>query len=177
MLPNIAALSDAQCALLKKFVGNGGSIVATFETSLYDEEDKARENFGLADVFGVSYDKGVEGPMQNSYLKFKSDPVTKAFHPVLDRLDNVFRVINFIYRVKVKPTVDFPSPVTLIPTYPDLSMEDVYPRIPDTNTRELYLGEYGKGRVAYFPGDADRSFWETLNTDHLHRQGFFIKIV
>jgi hypothetical protein len=175
VLPNIAALSYVQCALLKQFVENGGSIVATFETSLYDEEGKARENFGLADVFGVSYDKGVEGPMQNSYLKFKSDPVTKAFHPVLDGLENVFRVINFIYRVKVQPAVDFPSPVTLIPTYPDLPMEDVYPRIPDTNTRELYLREYGKGRVAYFPGDADRSFWEILNTDHLQLIGNTLK--
>jgi hypothetical protein len=167
VLPNVAALSDAQCALLKKFVQNGGSIVATFETSLYDEEGKARADFGLADVFGVSYDKGVEGPMQNSYLRFKSDPSTKQFHPVLKGLENAFRVINFIYRVKVKPTAEFPSPVTLIPSYPDLPMEDVYPRIPDTNTRELYLREFGKGRVAYFPGDADRSFWEILNTDHL----------
>jgi len=50
-------------------------------------------------------------------------------------------------------------------------MEDVYPRIPDKNTRELYLREYGKGRVAYFPRDADRSFWEILNTDHLKLMG------
>jgi hypothetical protein len=101
--------------------------------------------------------------------------VTKTFHPVLDGMEDVFRTINFIYRVKVKPTVDFPSPVTLIPTYPDLPMEDVYPRIPDTNTRELYLREYGKGRVAYFPGDADRSFWEILNTDHLKLIGNTLK--
>jgi hypothetical protein len=167
VLPNIAALSDKQCMMLKKFVEDGGSIVATFETSLYDEEGKQRENFGLGDVFGVTYDKGVEGPMQNSYLRFKNDPVTKQFHPVLEGLEDAFRVINFIYRVKVKPAADFPSPVTLIPSYPDLPMEDVYPRIPDTDTRELYLREYGKGRVAYFPGDADRSFWEIMNTDHL----------
>lgn len=167
VLPNIAALSDAQCAALKKFVRDGGSVVATFETSLYDEEGKQRKDFGLSELFGVSFDNGVEGPMQNSYLKFKSDPSTKKFHPVLSGMEDTFRVINFIYRVKVKPGADFPSPVTLIPSYPDLPMEDVYPRIPDTNTRELYLREYGKGRVAYFPGDADRSFWEIMNTDHL----------
>lgn len=167
VLPNIAALSDDQCAKLKRFVESGGSIVATFETSLYNEEGKKRDDFGLRDVFGVSFDKGVEGPMQNSYLKFKNNPDTKQFHPVLKDLENAFRVINFSYQVKVKPIEDFPSPVTLIPTYPDLPMEQVYPRIPDTNTRELYLKEYGNGRVAYFPGDADRSFWENLNTDHL----------
>jgi hypothetical protein len=45
-------------------------------------------------------------------------------------------------------------------------MEDVYPRIAETDTREVYLREVGKGRVAYIPGDLDRSFWQMLNTDH-----------
>ena len=64
------------------------------------------------------------------------------------------------------PKEEFPSPVTLIPTYPDLPMEDVYPRNPETDIRELYLREYGKGRIAYFPGDIDRSFWQIMSADH-----------
>ena len=166
VLPNIAALSDAQCDLLKKFVEDGGSLVATFETSLYDEEGKARSNFGLSDIFGVSYGNGIEGPMRNSYLRLKNDPKTKQFHPVLKGMEDVYRIVNSIHRVKVTPKTNFPSPVTLIPTYPDLPMEDVYPRVADTDVRELYLREVGKGRVAYFPGDIDRSFWQILSTDH-----------
>ena len=34
------------------------------------------------------------------------------------------------------PTMAFPSPVTLIPTYPDLPMEHVYPRVPRTDSRD-----------------------------------------
>jgi hypothetical protein len=45
-------------------------------------------------------------------------------------------------------------------------MEDVYPRMPETDIRELYLKGYGKGRVAYFPGDIDRSFWQIMSADH-----------
>jgi hypothetical protein len=168
VLPNIAALSDEQCGQLKKFVENGGSLVATFETSLYDEEGKARSNFGLSDLLGVSYSNGVEGPMKNSYLRFKSDATTKQFHPVLKGMEDVYRIINTVHRVKVTPTANsnFPSPVTLVPTYPDLPMEDVYPRVADTDTRELYLREIGKARVAYIPGDLDRSFWQLMSTDH-----------
>jgi hypothetical protein len=167
ILPNIAALSDAQCDQLRKFVESGGSLVATFETSLYDEEGKPRPDFALADLFGVAYDQAVEGPMRNSYMHFKKDVKTNQFHPVLKGFENTPRIINAIHRVKVKPTSDaFPSPVTLVPTYPDLPMEDVYPRIPETDIRDLYLREAGKGRVAYIPGDIDRSFWQMLNTDH-----------
>jgi hypothetical protein len=36
ILPNIAALSDAQCAQLRAYVARGGSILATHETSLYN---------------------------------------------------------------------------------------------------------------------------------------------
>ncbi|MDP4244272.1 MAG: beta-galactosidase trimerization domain-containing protein [Bacteroidota bacterium] len=166
ILPNIAALSDAQCAQLKAFVNSGGSLVATFETSLYDEEGKPRPNFGLSDLFGVTYDGAVEGPMKNSYLKLDGDKADGPYRQVMEGLENAYRIINSVYRVKVRPDLDFPSPVTLIPSYPDLPMEDVYPRKETTGTRELYLRDNGKGRVAYIPGDLDRSFWQLMNTDH-----------
>ncbi|QHT70732.1 hypothetical protein GXP67_30830 [Rhodocytophaga rosea] len=166
ILPNIAALSDAQCSQLRAFVENGGSIVATFETSLYNEEGKQRTDFGLKDLFGVSYDQQVEGPMRNSYLRLKSEAGSAKFHPVLTELEDAYRIINTIHQVQVKPLADFPSPVTLIPTYPDLPMEDVYLREPESTTRELYLREIGKGRTAYIPGDMERSFWQLMSADH-----------
>jgi hypothetical protein len=166
ILPNIATLSTKQCDQLRKFAENGGSILATFETSLYDETGKRRSDFGLADLFGVSFDKNIEGPMQNSYLRLKKDPGTNKFHPVLKDLEDAFRIINTIHQVKVIPRITFPDPVTLIPTYPDLPMEDVYPRVPETDIRELYLREVGQGRIAYFPGDIDRTFWQIMSADH-----------
>jgi hypothetical protein len=166
ILPNIAVLSDGQCEQLRQFVQRGGSLLATFETSLYDEQGQPRQDFGLADVLGISFNGPVEGPMKNSYLRLKSEPATGRFHPILDGLENAYRIINGLYRLNVRPQSDFPSPVTLIPSYPDLPMEHVYPRTPETDTRELYLRELGAGRVAYVPWDIDRSFWEIMNADH-----------
>jgi len=51
-------------------------------------------------------------------------------------------------------------------TYPDLPMEHVYPRTPETDIREVYLREMGKSRIAYIPWDIDRTFWEIMNVDH-----------
>ncbi len=166
ILPNIAALSNEQCSQLKAFVENGGSLVATFETSLYDENGKARKNFALADLFGVDYDNGVEGPMRNSYLTLNNNESNIAYKQLFEGLENTPRVINTVYRAKVKPTMAFPDPVTLIPSYPDLPMEDVFPRIAKTDDRQIYLRQVGKGRVVYIPADIDRTFWQMLSSDH-----------
>jgi hypothetical protein len=166
ILPNIAALSEAQCEQIKQYVRSGGNLLATFETSLYDEQGQRRSDFGLADLFGVSYEGRVDGPMKNSYLRLKKDPTTGRFHPVLAGLEDAYRIINGVWRLNVKPQAEFPSPVTLIPSYPDLPMEHVYPRREDTDIRELYLRELGKSRMAYVPWDIDRTFWDIMNADH-----------
>jgi len=166
ILPNIAALSEAQCEKIRQYVQGGGSLVATFETSLYDEWGKRRRDFGLAELFGVSYNNRVEGPMKNSYLRLKSDSKTGKFHPVLNGLEDAYRIINGIWQLHVVPKSDSPSPVTLIPTYPDLPMEHVYPRKPNTDIRGVYLRQLGKSRVSYIPWDIDRTFWEIMNMDH-----------
>jgi hypothetical protein len=104
--------------------------------------------------------------MQNSYLSLDADSTTGRRHPVLEGLEAAPRIINGAFRLDVTPAVDFPSPVTLVPSYPDLPMEDVYPRVPHTETRELYLRETGRSRIAYIPWDIDRTFWEILSPDH-----------
>src|SRR5262249_35826456 len=63
ILPNIAVLSDDQCRQLRAFVERGGGLVATYETSLHDEQGNRRADFGLADLFGASFRGRGDGPM------------------------------------------------------------------------------------------------------------------
>jgi len=168
VLANAAALSDEQCAALTSYVARGGRIVATFETSLYDEFGRRRGDLGLAELFGVSVAGEVEGPMRNSYLSLEADSATGRRHAILDGLEGAPRIINGVWRLPVVPRGAFPSPLTLIPSYPDLPMEDVYPRVAKTDERAVYMREAGQGRVVYFPWDIDRTFHEVLNPDHGH---------
>jgi hypothetical protein len=185
ILPNIAALSQAQCGQLRAFVAQGGGLVATHETSLYDEWGEKRHDFGLADLLGVAFKGRVEGPMQNAYLRLETDPATGKRHPLLAGLENAPRIVHGVHRVEVEATRSFPNPpLTLIPSYPDLPMEKVYPRVSKTNVPQVYLREppltpsvspsdgeggaegWSRGRVVYFPWDIDRTFWEVLSVDH-----------
>ena len=166
ILPNIAALSDAQCDQLRAFVASGGSIVATFETSLFDEWGRRRRDFGLSDLFGASDKREMEGPMQNSYLRLERLP-GGGFHPILSGLEDAGRIINGVRRVVVEPLgTSIPPPLTVIPSYPDLPMEEVYARIEKTDIPGVFLRVIGAGRVVYFPWDIDRTFWEVLSPDH-----------
>jgi hypothetical protein len=187
ILPNIAALSGAQCRQLREFVSGGGGLVATHETSLYDEWGVARKDFGLADLFGVKFKHRVEGPMQNSYLRLETDPATGKRHPLLAGLDDAPRIIHGVRRIEVEATQPFGHPpLTLIPSYPDLPMEKVYPRVMRTEIPQVFLREVAadvrrldsetpnsafrvprsRGRVVYLPWDIDRTFWEVLSPDH-----------
>ena len=165
VLPSIAALSDAQCAQLRAFVERGGGIVATHDTSLHDERGVKRKDFGLADVFGVSFTGRTEGPMHNAYLRLEHDATPG--HPLLAGLEDAPRIIHGVNRLEVTPTTSFAKPpLTLIPSYPDLPMEKVFTRTPKTDIAQVFLREVGRGRVAYFPWDIDRTFWEILDVDH-----------
>ncbi len=53
VLANTGSLSDSQCDAVEQFVAAGGGLVATGESSLYDEEGARRDDFALADVLGV----------------------------------------------------------------------------------------------------------------------------
>jgi hypothetical protein len=175
ILPNIAALSDRQCGEIREFVARGGGLVATYETSLYDEHGDRRREFGLADLFGATFDSseggtgGIDARMQNSYLRLETDPRTGKRHPILAGLEGAERIINGVSRVHTRAAADSHhshAPLTLIPSYPDLPMEEVFPRVPKTDIPELHVRQAGRGRVVYFPWDIDRTFWEILAFDH-----------
>jgi Hypothetical glycosyl hydrolase 6/Beta-galactosidase trimerisation domain len=160
VLADIAALSDKQCQQIRDYVAAGGRIVATGETSLYDETGRKRANFGLADLFGCDYVKTDAG-VKNSYL------TPRHPHPLTRGLENAPRIIAATQQITVKPHDAAKQPLTLVPSYPDLPMERVYTMTPQTDIAMVFCRQVGKGRVVYFPMDLDRTFWEVLAEDHL----------
>jgi hypothetical protein len=54
-LANMTNMSDAQVEAVRRFVRSGGGLIASHETSLYDEKGRRRPDFGLADLFGARF--------------------------------------------------------------------------------------------------------------------------
>ncbi|HEY2019224.1 MAG TPA: alpha-amylase family protein [Bryobacteraceae bacterium] len=160
-LPNIANLSDAQCAQLKAFVEKGGGLVATHETSLHNERGQRRDNFGLADLFGAAFGGNVIERQQNAYLNLEDHS-----HPLLAGLDYAGRMIHGVKRVELRTAAGLRAPLMTVPTYPDLPMEEVYVRDMKTDIPGVMVHPFGKGRVVYFPWDIDRTFWEVMCQEH-----------
>ncbi len=158
LLPNIALLSDRQCQQLRDFVHAGGSLLASFETSMYTEHNERRQDFGLADVFGV-HCQGV--PVTSNGNGFLAR--IERQHEILDGFSNTDWIPGAQFRV---PITRVENPIlTVVPPYPAYPPELSYPPIPKTDEPALVLKQAGQSRLVYFPDDIERTMWRAGNTD------------
>lgn len=86
VLPNAACISADSCRTVADYVQEGGNLVASFETSLYDENGRRKGDFGLAKLFGVEFNGRVFGPMDWDYVA----PDTKSRSPLLKGITKEF---------------------------------------------------------------------------------------
>ncbi len=158
VLPNTALLSDEQCGLLRAYVDAGGSLLATFETSLYTERNERRADFGLADVFGIRKAGDITGTTGNAYLA----RIEKR-HPILDGFVNTAWIPGAENRIPVA-RVDGPV-LTVVPGFVAYPPELSYPVQAHTDEPAVVVREKGKSRLIYFPGDVERTMWQSGHTD------------
>ncbi|HEX7158521.1 MAG TPA: alpha-amylase family protein [Edaphobacter sp.] len=160
ILPNIALLSDTQCQQLRDYVRAGGSLMATCETSLYDENLQPRPDFGLGDLLGISKTGEVVGTNGNAfYARIERQ------HPVLDNFADTNWLPGAQNRIPLKP-IDNPV-LTVVPGFVQYPPELAYPPQSHTTEPALVLRETGNSRTAYFSGDIERTYWLTGHGDLL----------
>ncbi|MGA2907914.1 MAG: alpha-amylase family protein [Terracidiphilus sp.] len=160
ILSNIALLSDEQCGQLRDYVNHGGSLLATFETSMYTERNERRADFGLADVFGIHVAGPVIGRLGNAnpFMARIERP-----HAILDGFADTHWIAGAEFRLPLKP-VENPV-LTVVPGYTAYPPELSYPPVPHTNEPAVVLRERGASRLAYFPGDIEPTMWLSGQAD------------
>jgi len=63
----VESLSDNQIDQIRKYVGGGGGLVATDDTSLYDQWRRMRQNYGLSDVLNVKIGERRAKPVKQNF--------------------------------------------------------------------------------------------------------------
>jgi hypothetical protein len=160
VLPNVAALDDAQTAALDQYVENGGGIVATYDTSAFDGEGRARAEFGLRALGArrvVARREGL-GAMRSSYLRVTHP----ADLPGSDATDFVALDRAFLY-VEARPDA-VPSFALIPPSRygpPGKTYWDV-----ETDHPGLLWHQYGLGQTAYFPWPIGALFFDLSLPEH-----------
>ncbi len=174
ILPNLAAMSDAQCAAVRAFSAKGGSVIATGVTSLFTEMGEARQDFGLADLFGAHFtakagdERTWAAQSQHSYLRLipelraqvpgpksgKEPAITGARHPALKGFDetDIVPFGGMLWPMKVDPGTL--TALTFVPAFPIYPPETAWMRQPTTDIPGLLI----KGRTAYLAADLDRRY-------------------
>ena len=165
LMPNIAMLSDRQCQQIRDYVQSGGSLMASFETSLYDENLQPRSDFGLADLLGISKAGDVIGTNGNAYYARIEHPNASAQHPILEGFSNTNWLPGSQNRIPLKPVAD--PILTVVPGFVQYPPELAYPPVSHTDEPAVVLRETGSSRIAFFPGDIERTYWLTGHGDLL----------
>ncbi len=192
ILPNLGALSDAHCAAIRRFVEAGGGLLATGESTLYDEWGDRRPDFALADLFGAhatgahhgssgAADPSWEEWAKHTYLRLTPELRARVYgpqvgtepaiagerHPALRGFDET-DILPFAGRIEVvRPAAGTEVPATFVPPFPIYPPELSWMRQPRSDVPALVLhAPGGGGRVAYLAADLDRCFGRDNLPDH-----------
>lgn len=140
LLPNTACMSDAEVAALDAFVANGGTLIATGETALYDEHGSRRPGFAL-ESFPASRVTHAAGNLE-TYVRIGEEeldfPKTRLLH-----VDGWYFYTELREGAKRR--------LTLLPPPKYGPPELCFPEIAPGENPGLLVRAFGKGRVVYLP--------------------------
>jgi hypothetical protein len=196
VLANVGGLSDDECAAIRRFVARGGSLVATGESTLYNEWGDARPDFALNDVLKVHTTAKPVRQQQagggrrgggggaasiHTYLRLhpefrarvygpksgKEPAITGERHPVLAGFEETDIIPYGGNLQSLRVDEGSVVPLTLVPEFPVYPPETAWMRESDSKLPGLVVNEAaGGGRVAYLAADLDRRYLRELLPDH-----------
>jgi hypothetical protein len=163
VLPNVACMSSRAAEVVRRFVASGGGLVATFETSLYDENYEKRADFALADLFRAKYlsTDTVSQRVENLYLSLAADhPIVND--PLIKSKQNTAwlnpgnppdkgTLALIASAAAVKPLDGGEVLATYRVNLPAERAKEQFPAV--------IASEFGKGRVVFFPASVDKGMF------------------
>jgi hypothetical protein len=147
VLPDVACLSAVDVETLKRFVKQGGTLLASFEAGFYDEKGVFTDR--CFDLLGIEKVEGVFPIMMGeNYSQF----IRPTFH-----WKEKVRIERGAYALKIQPRSDVQMPAVfhepIHSFYAPLTSLSKYPAI--------LMQSYGQGKVIYYPEAMGHFYNET----------------
>ena len=133
IMMDIGMISETEAEVIRQFVKDGGTLFASAETSLYDENRIRRGDFALADLFGCSY----------------SGPITDEGKLVIKE--------KYVALGNMTGEIDLPDEFCAVKTNDSVKTLGSIRLADGSKHPGLLLNNYGKGTVFYFAGHPERS--------------------
>ena len=150
LLPNAGILTAHEQEIIRSYVENGGGLIATYETSLYNEDGTKREDFALADLLGVHYTGESQNTINDYYFKIKN-----AASPVLNGIHDTELLMNS-GKTAISKAIDSQEQVAgYLPMILNQPPEYAWIAEMDSPYTGIVARTYGKGRVVYFANTID----------------------
>ena len=162
ILSNITALSDEHIDIIREWVTGGGKLIATYQTSLFDGSGLQREDFGLADVFGVNYGGAIINTEIDCYQKI----LTR--NPMMKGLENTELLHNSGKTLLVNTAPGAIEITGYLPRINNQPPENAFPENWDSPNPIMVSNTFGKGRVVYFANEAARLNYTIGHPDYRH---------
>jgi len=148
VLPNVSCLSEKECTKIREYVQNGGTIISTLATSLFDNRGNARNMPLLADVFGIdAIEETLKYKNGCTYLELEGSDRIK---------DGLSSAITSGYHNSLKCKFREDSTVLGCMYYP---MAGSYEKFPTKKYPSIVLSNYGKGRSIYISGGIGETYY------------------
>ena len=156
VLPTLACMSEETAGALRSYVRQGGSIVATFETGLYDLSGTKREDYAIGDLLCAKYTgtlhvNGEKPEGRQNYYRLATG------HELLEGLEGT-GLVPAAGRCCVAESCE-PAVVPLRLAAPFIVFPEglSYTTEPDLGHPMMIAAEHpGGGRTVYLPGQIDR---------------------
>jgi len=147
LLTDTACMNERTAESIRQFVRDGGTLIATNNTSLFDKSGHQREEFLLSDVFGASY-VGPRGLSQWDLL-WLSESLRQEY--ALPRED----IPSPAYQVQVRA---LPG-AELLGHYYEPTKSRYSPRPALSDDPAIVRNRYGKGECLYLAGSWAHFYW------------------
>ncbi len=153
ILPDELYLSEDEVDIISRFVGDGGGLIATYRTSLYDEDGILRGDFALSDVLGASFRNF------SNYSVIYIDDVKDEVDVKLPRMPLLLKDRGLIVDVKgdAETLASLMYPAVELKPYRHVYHQHAHPEF-ETGSAGIIYNSYGRGRCIYMAAPIESSF-------------------